>query len=245
MLTVLGVALAAVLSHGDVATADQITGSGGAYGRTGDISVLDAQFAFAGRRRRGVPPGRRRPAPTHHCRCGSTDDRLTEVSSPVAALARITGDPCTPGGQWLTAGYVEPVASVETRNASSVDTTLVGLTEPVRAGLTYPVTFTFQHAGSLTADLPRAHLDPVRLDDDRHVLTVHRDHPCAPSAPVGADAPSALEAAPAPFPERSWNVPGASPAAIRRWAMSREFGPAADRARTDRSRPPAATAPAW
>lgn len=137
-------------------TADQITGTGGAYGQTGEVSVLDAQFVFDGpiAGDEVYRPGADVPLQLTIVNAGATDDRLLEVSSPVAASARITGDPRIPGGQALTAGYVEPVASVETRNARAIGITLVGLTEPVRAGLTYPVTFTFEDGGSLTLSLP-------------------------------------------------------------------------------------------
>jgi hypothetical protein len=54
----------------------------------------------------------------------------------------------------VCAWYAEPVASVEARDARAIEITLVGLTEPVRSGMTYPVTFTFEHAGSLALSLP-------------------------------------------------------------------------------------------
>jgi copper(I)-binding protein len=157
----LAAALLAFLSVGcgagqDAQTADQITGTGGSYGQTGEVSVLDAQFVFDGpiAGDEVYRPGAEAPLQLTIVNAGPTDDRLVEVTSPVAASARITGDPRIPGGQALTAGYVEPVASVETRDARPIEITLVGLTEPVRAGLTYPVTFTFADAGSLTLSLP-------------------------------------------------------------------------------------------
>ncbi len=152
-------------------TADQITGTGGAYGQTGDISVLDAQFVFDGpiAGDEVYRPGADAPLQLTIVNAGAADDRFVGVSSPVAASARITGDPRIPGGQALTAGYVEPVASVETRNARAIEITLVGLTEPVRAGLTYPVTFTFEDAGSLTLSLPVENPDvlPPRGEPER------------------------------------------------------------------------------
>jgi hypothetical protein len=157
----LTVALLVMVSAGcgagqEAQTADQITGIGGAYGQTGAVSVLDAQFVFDGpiAGDEVYRPGAEAPLQLTIVNAGATNDRLVEVSSPVAASARITGDPRIPGGQALTAGYVEPVASVDTREARAIGITLVGLNEPLRAGLTYPVTFTFQDAGSLTLSLP-------------------------------------------------------------------------------------------
>jgi copper(I)-binding protein len=157
----LAAVLVAVLSIGcgagqQAQTADQITGTGGAYGQTGEVSVLDAQFVFDGpiAGDEVYRPGADAPLQLTIVNAGAAEDRLIEVSSPVATSARVTGDPRIPGGQALTAGYLEPVASVETRDARAIEITLVGLTEPVRAGLTYPVTFTFEDAGSLTLSLP-------------------------------------------------------------------------------------------
>jgi copper(I)-binding protein len=154
-------ALALIASVGcgagqEAQTADQITGTGGAYGQTGEISVLDAQLVFDGpiAGDEVYRPGADAPLQLTIVNAGAAEDRLIEVRGPVATSARVTGDPRIPGGQALTAGYVEPVASVETRNARAIEITLVGLTEPVRAGLTYPVTFIFEDAGSLTLSLP-------------------------------------------------------------------------------------------
>jgi copper(I)-binding protein len=172
----LAAALVTFLSVGcgagqEAQTAGQITGTGGAYGQTGEISVLDAQFVFDGpiAGDEVYRPGADAPLQLTIVNAGAADDRLVEVSSPVAASVRITGDPRIPGGQALTAGYVEPVASVEARDARPIEITLVGLIEPVRAGLTYPVTFTFEDAGSLTLALPVENPDvlPPRAEPGR------------------------------------------------------------------------------
>jgi hypothetical protein len=59
----------------------------------------------------------------------------------------------------LTAGYDAPVASTALPSTTVVDIALVGLAEPVRAGLTYPVVLTFERAGELRLELPVANPD--------------------------------------------------------------------------------------
>jgi hypothetical protein len=57
-------------------------------------------------------------------------------------------------GPVLTAGYEDPVASIAKPDTKTIDAALVGLTEPVRAGLTYPVVFAFERAGELRLEVP-------------------------------------------------------------------------------------------
>lgn len=95
-------------------------------------------------------------------------DRLVRVSGPWFERARITGDTRLPDGQSLTAGYRGPVSSVATSGDRRIGIVLSGLRIPVRAGTTYPVTFTFRRAGSVTAAVPVATPDVVvpRADGD-------------------------------------------------------------------------------
>ncbi len=76
-------------------------------------------------------------------------DRLISVSSPVATSGRIVGDATIPDGQALVAGYDGPVSAITLGDAREVTIALEGLIEPLRAGLTYPVVFTFAEAGEL------------------------------------------------------------------------------------------------
>ena len=73
----------------------------------------------------------------------------------------MTGSTVLPGGGVLTAGYEDPVASIPTPDTTEIEITLEGLTTPLRAGLTYPVTFAFERAGALTLEIPIAYPDDV------------------------------------------------------------------------------------
>lgn len=145
-------------------TANQVTASGGAAGSVGSIQVRDAQFTWSGPVPGGTvyEPGDDAELQVTIVNDATTTlpdgvaapDRLVAVSSPVASSGRIVGDARIPDGQTLTAGYDLPVASVTIPETGTAEITLIGLTEPIRAGLTYPVVFTFANAGELRLDLP-------------------------------------------------------------------------------------------
>lgn len=140
-------------------TANQVTASGGSAASVGSLMVRDAQFAWSG----PVPGDAVHPAGSDAALQVSIvneespglddSDRLVAVSSPVATSGRIVGEARIPDGQVLTAGYDQPVASVDLPGTRSVDIALLGLTTPLRAGLTYPVVFTFENAGDVRLEV--------------------------------------------------------------------------------------------
>lgn len=144
-------------------TANEVTATGGAEGAVDSIRVRDAQFA-ADRPVEGDAvylPGENVPLQmtivndaTMSLDDGLAPDRLIAVSSPVARSGRIVGDARIPDGQVLVAGYEDPVASTTLPGAREVGIALLGLTEPIRAGMTYPVVLTFERAGPLRLELP-------------------------------------------------------------------------------------------
>jgi copper(I)-binding protein len=158
----------------------------GATGRTGDIVVTDAAFAYSG------PVG----DPTVYPRAGTapivativntgdTADHLLSVSSPIAEGGSVTGDATLPGHHVLAAGP-QPGAAV-LPDTTSIQLQLTTLTGAVRAGLTYPVVLTFAAAGQVHLDLPVALTDQPRascpLPPDGHI-------PKVLTAPIGAPAP--------------------------------------------------------
>ncbi|MDN5914960.1 MAG: copper chaperone PCu(A)C [Pseudonocardia sp.] len=178
LATAATLALAAGCGAGQISqTANSVTATNGAEGTTGTIAVRDAQLAsrppVAGdalhqlgadvpvkltivNQATGRVPGVIRP------------DRLVSVSSPLFGSARITGDTRVTDGHALVAGYDEPVSSLTRSGAHRIGITLVGLRSPLRAGLTCPVTLTFERAGTLTLQLPVENPDFVlpRADDD-------------------------------------------------------------------------------
>lgn len=85
---------------------------------------------------------------------GAFADRLVDVRSDVARGSVIAGDTAIPGRHVLTAGYTESLADIELPDTTEVTVRLTDLTQPLRAGLTYPVIFEFQHAAPLRAQIP-------------------------------------------------------------------------------------------
>lgn len=139
-------------------TATQARATGGASGRVGSILVRDAQFVFPGSAAGDAAYGPGADVPiqvtivndaTATQADGLAPDRLVGVASPIARSGRIEGAARIGDGQVLTAGYADPPAGTKT-----VGIALVGLTEPVRAGVTYPVVFRFERAGELRIELP-------------------------------------------------------------------------------------------
>lgn len=159
----LGAALSGCGAGQQAQTANQVPASGGAAGQVGSIQVRDAHIAWTGPVPGGTAYRTGTDAPlqvtivndsTTTVADPAAADRLVAVSSPVATSGRITGDASIADGGVLTAGYDRPVASVTVPGTRTVDIALVGLTEPVRAGLTYPVVFTFARAGELRLQVP-------------------------------------------------------------------------------------------
>lgn len=152
------------------ATAEQSTQTAGAGGDAGEIAVRDAQIVFEG----PIPgdevhdPGADAPLQVTILNTGERADTLTGVDSPVASTVEVDGETRMPGGQALVAGYDDPIASITLADAEAVRIVLVDLTEPLRAGLTYPVTFSFERAGAVTLELPLENPDrlPPRAETE-------------------------------------------------------------------------------
>lgn len=138
----------------EAATSDQRSSSPGSLGQIASIQVRDAQFVWS-----DPVPGDAVYAPGADAPLQVTivngevgvaaTDRLVAVSSPIATSGRIIGDAAIADGQVLVAGYDGPVSSIPVDGAREVTIALEGLTAPIRAGLTYPVVFTFADAGEL------------------------------------------------------------------------------------------------
>lgn len=166
LLAATGLAFASLAGCGagqQAATAEQVAATYGAGGQVGEMEVQNAQFVY----RRPVPgdvvyaEGASAPLRVSIVNTGGLPDRLVAVESPVAATVVITGETLVPGGGVLTAGYVEPLASVPTPDTREIEIVFQDLTIPLRAGLTYPVAFTFERAGALAIAVPIAYPEDV------------------------------------------------------------------------------------
>jgi copper(I)-binding protein len=153
-------------------TSVQVTATGGTEGRVGSMIVRDAKIVFDP----PVPgdtvykPGQDAPLQLTVINTGDEEDRLVEVRSSIATSSRIVGDAVVAGGQELVAGYNDPVASITLPGETDVNIALVGLTEPVRSGITYPVEFVFEREGvlplMLPVEIPSDILPPRARDDE-------------------------------------------------------------------------------
>jgi copper(I)-binding protein len=152
-LVVTVVALVTGCGAGQVSqTAQQVGATLGNGGSVGQIQLRDATFVFQPPIAGGsvYQPGQDAPLQLTIINEGTEPDRLIEVSSPVAAGGRVSPNAQVGPGQVLTAGYQQPLAVTPRPGTTGIEPALTGLREPIRAGLTYPVTFTFQRSGQLS-----------------------------------------------------------------------------------------------
>lgn len=162
----------------------RITAPGGADGAVGRIEVLDARFSASPPRAgdEAYPAGADAPLTLTIVNTGDAADRLESVTSPVAEGFRMDGDPQILGGFALASGYEDEPAQTLSATVRT-DITLTGLREPVRAGLTYPVRFSFARAGTVMLELPVGNPDalPPRAGDAAGALD-----PDAPGSTAGS-----------------------------------------------------------
>ena len=140
-------------------TSEQLSHSSGAAARVGEISVLDVEFLFdppiAGDEVYSV--GGIAPMAVTIVNSGDAADRLVRVTSPVAeaGLVVVDGGVVIPGDQTLTAGQIGPVSSIEVPYEDDAGlVALIGLKQPIRSGISYPVVFGFERAGDVAVDVP-------------------------------------------------------------------------------------------
>lgn len=139
---------------------------GGSDARVGDISVNDVSFPYQG------PVGGDavyRPGDTVDVQAtivndGAAPDRLLRVSSPIAGGGVILGGAAIPGHHALAAGYTGPVSSIALPDTTPIVLELTDLNTAIRAGLSYPVVFTFARGGEVRLDVRVKNPDVPRTD---------------------------------------------------------------------------------
>ena len=145
-------ALACALALGGCAsgkiaqTAQQVSAVSSGSGKIGDIDVLNVSFETP--QGTSIPKGGSAPLQVWISNDSINTDTLTQVSSPVAGSVQIQGTAT------VQAQALEDFGS-------KYKITLAGLTAPIVYGVSVPVTFTFQKAGSLTINVP------VQIPDER------------------------------------------------------------------------------
>lgn len=86
---------------------------------------------------------------------GAEPDRLVSVTTPYAVGFRQEGAPVIPGENAVRIVGSDPIPAVgpgvpDSRIAGTMRLVLTGVTQQLRAGPTYAVTFTFERAGTVT-----------------------------------------------------------------------------------------------
>ncbi|MEV1292218.1 copper chaperone PCu(A)C [Pseudonocardia sp. NPDC049635] len=173
-------------------TAQQVAATNGVNTSVGSVDLRDVQIAYPEAPAGGAElyaPGSSAPLRATLVNSGSVADRLVSVSSPAAANVLVDGDPVLPQDVALvSAGNFELTPTA----ARPLNITLEGLTRPIRAGENIPITFVFERAGSVTAQVPAA----VPTEDIPHGPGPERDDfsaeaeavPAPPELPVDEDA---------------------------------------------------------
>lgn len=120
-------------------TAQQVSAVSSGNGRIGHIDVLNVQFETPAST--SYPKGGSAPMKMWVSNDSIKADTLTQVTTPVAAKVEITGT-----------ATAQPQSLEDF--GSKYKITLTGLTAPISYGVSVPVTFTFQTAGSVTINVP-------------------------------------------------------------------------------------------
>jgi hypothetical protein len=160
-------------------TSTQVAAVSGAQANVGAIAIRDAQFEYAATTNASVyPRGGDAPLDMTIVNSAAADDRLVSASSPVAQSVKVSGNTTIAGGRVLlvkgqpAAAAPVPAAGATasaTPSASAAPTSaelapneeptganivLIGVNQEIRPGLNYPVTLTFQKAGTVTVNVP-------------------------------------------------------------------------------------------
>lgn len=172
-------------------TADAVSAVNAAEATVGQIALRGVEFPYTGPISAPAvySAGATAPVQMSIINSGSQDDRLVSASSPVASSVQVSGDTTIPAGRAVlvnggaggTVPSAEPAptsAAAPTNgrapsaapppsaapSASGTQITLTGLEQDIRAGLTYPLTLTFQRAGSVTVQVPVQNPSTPRQD---------------------------------------------------------------------------------
>lgn len=154
-------------------TAQQVAAIDGANATVGAISVLNVHFATP---EKATPSAVAYPASATATlvltvsNAGLEADRLVAVSSPVGRFA--LASPVT----------VQASSGVELAHENAIS---VSLAEDLKYGISVPVTFSFDHAGTLTTNVLVA--NPQERDKNRPTVNIQPPHPTNLWQPADAE----------------------------------------------------------
>ena len=143
-------------------TADQVAAIDGANGTVGDIAILNARLA---------------PIKGEYYRAGSDArlllwvsndglqaDTLNEISTPSADSVEISGDSTVPGQ-----------SLIDFATEDGIEVTVTGFVQDQFYGVSIPMTFSFESAGTLDLNIP-IEVPPER-STDRETIEILPPHP--------------------------------------------------------------------
>ncbi|MGH3779490.1 MAG: copper chaperone PCu(A)C [Pseudonocardiaceae bacterium] len=140
---------------GQIAQTDsQVAAVDGAFGNVGNsIALRNVLLPYPPSPTGTYPAGSTVPVVLAIVNQGDQPDELVAVTSP-AGQAQVLGATQIPGGTTVisTAGSAEPTSPLVVGELRI----LLSTTQPLRAGLTMPITFQFRDAGTLTLPVPMA-----------------------------------------------------------------------------------------
>ncbi len=154
---VIGALALAGCGAGQITQTDtQVSAVNGAQATVGAMAIRDARFEYTATASASVyPTGGNAPLKMTVVNSAGTDDKLVAATSPVARSVRVTGTTVIPSGRVLLVDGATAAAAAPTSDAApAAQIVLVGVTQEIRPGLTYPVTLTFQKAGAVTVQVP-------------------------------------------------------------------------------------------
>ncbi|WP_224388159.1 copper chaperone PCu(A)C [Pseudonocardia sp. ICBG1293] len=130
--------------------------AGDALASVGGIDIRDAAIAPADDAEGGIahPAGSEVALRFVAVNTGDAADRLVSVSSPLAEDVDISGERALIGGATLLVGGTGSTVPAGAASVTRATVTLDDLRQALSVGPTYPVTLTFERAGSVTLELP-------------------------------------------------------------------------------------------
>lgn len=135
---------------------DPMGTAGDAFASVGAIDIRDAAIAPAEDAEGGIahPAGSDVELRFVAVNSGDGADRLVSASSPLAEEVAVGGEQALLGGATLLVGDTGSTAPAGAASVTRATVTLDDLRQALSVGPTYPVTLTFERAGSVTLELP-------------------------------------------------------------------------------------------
>jgi len=138
-------------------TTPDVSAVDGAFGNAGNtIALRDVLIPNPHTPQDAYPAGSTVPVLLAIVNQGNQADKLVAVTSPAASQVQIVGTPDIPPGDTVVSTTGSATINAPPTSPTAVDSLRITLTinRVLRAGLNIPLTFEFQHAGTVTLSVP-------------------------------------------------------------------------------------------